>query len=187
MAHICPWWLGYALVNPVRRLIEHPRKVLGPFVREGMVVVEPGCGMGYFTLDLVRMVGPAGRVVAIDVQPRMIAALRRRASRAGLLERLDVRLAEPDHLGVEDLSGEVDLVVAIHLVHELVSPALFFAEVHHALKPGGAVLVIELKGHVSDPDFRASMEKAHAAGLVEEAGAFPDGHRSALLRRPAAR
>jgi len=88
---VCPWWLGYLLVSPVRRLVQDPRKVLAPYVREGMTVLEPGPGMGFFTLELARLVGPSGRVVALDIQPRMLAGLSRRIARAGLLERLGGR------------------------------------------------------------------------------------------------
>ena len=63
---ICPSWLGYFLINPLRKLLENPDKILGQFVREGMTVLEPGCGMGFFTLPLARMVGPKGRVVVAD-------------------------------------------------------------------------------------------------------------------------
>ena len=85
-SHLCPWWFGYLLVNPLRRLRQDPRRLLGPFVRDGMVVLEPGCGMGFFTLEAARMVGPDGRVVAVDVQPRMLAGLERRAARGQPLE-----------------------------------------------------------------------------------------------------
>lgn len=46
MSHTSPWWFGYFLLNPVRRLVQPPSRFRGPFVRPGMVVVEPGCGMG---------------------------------------------------------------------------------------------------------------------------------------------
>ena len=105
---VCPWWLGYLLVSPLRRLWEHPVRTLGPFVREGMLVLEPGCGMGFFTLDLARIVGPGGRVVAVDVQEKMLAGLRRRAAGAGLLDRIDARLARADSLGVADWAGRVE-------------------------------------------------------------------------------
>jgi predicted O-methyltransferase YrrM len=59
-------------------------------------VLEPGPGMGSFTLELARRVGPNGRVIAVDVQPRMIAGLKRRLAKAGLLERVDARIAPPD-------------------------------------------------------------------------------------------
>ena len=65
--HVCPWWAGYALLIPLRRWTHNPERWLGPLVREGMTVLEPGPGMGYFTLDLARMVGASGRVVAVAV------------------------------------------------------------------------------------------------------------------------
>ena len=92
MSHrVCPWWVGYFLASPLRRLVHNPSTILRPFVSEGMTVFEPGPGMGYFTMELARLVGRSGRVVAIDVQPNMLAELRRRAGRAGLLDRIDAR------------------------------------------------------------------------------------------------
>lgn len=165
MAHACPWWFGYILLNPLRRLVQKPARILGPFVRPGMVVLEPGCGMGFFTLELTRMVGAGGRVVAIDVQERMLAALRRRAVQDGLEGRIEIRLARPDRLGIADLAGQVDLVLAFYVVHELEEPAAFFAEVGTALKPDGAVLVAEPPLHVSRRAFAASLAVAERAGL----------------------
>jgi ubiquinone/menaquinone biosynthesis C-methylase UbiE len=165
MSHTCPWWFGYFLLNPLRRLAQRPTRVLRPFVRPGMLVVEPGCGMGFFTLDLARVVGPEGRVVAIDLQEKMLAGLRRRAARAGLESRIDIRLARPDRLGLADLAGQVDLVLAFYVVHELREPAAFFAEVAAALKAGGTVLVAEPPLHVSRAAFETSLATAERAGL----------------------
>jgi SAM-dependent methyltransferase len=141
--HICPWWLGYLLASPVRRLMYDPAKVLAPYVREGMTVLEPGPGMGFFTLELARRVGPSGRVVAVDVQSRMVEGLKRRAARAGLLERVDARLAARDSMGVTDLAGTVDFALAFALVHELPAADPFFIEVAEALKPGACLLLAE--------------------------------------------
>ena len=58
-----------------------------------MTVLEPGPGMGFFTLELARLVGPEGRVIAVEVQPQMIAGLRRRAERATLIDRIETRPA----------------------------------------------------------------------------------------------
>ncbi len=165
MAHTCPWWFGYFLLVPFRRLVHRPSRVLRPFVKEGMLVVEPGCGMGFFTLDLVRMVGPGGRVVAIDLQEKMLAGLRRRAARAGLEGRIDVRLARPDRLGIDDLAGQVDFVLAFFMVHEVQEKAAFFAEIASALKPDGTVLVVEPPLHVSRAEFQASLAAAERGGL----------------------
>jgi len=171
MAHdVCPWWIGYFLVNPLRRLLQDPAKILAPWVREGMTVLEPGPGMGFFTLEIARRVGPSGRVVAVDLQPRMLAALRRRAARAGVADRIDAREARPDALGVEDLAGKVDLVLAFALVHELPDAERFFAEVRATLAPGARVLVAEPAGHVEGADFEESMAAAGRAGLRREPG-----------------
>ena len=48
--HVCPPWMGRLLLNPLRKLVESPKKIFAPFVKEGMVVLEPGCAMGFFTL-----------------------------------------------------------------------------------------------------------------------------------------
>lgn len=184
--HVCPWWLGYGLLLPFRRLLEHPTRMLGPWVRDGMLVVEPGCGMGYFTLDLARMVGPTGRVVAVDVQERMLAGLRRRAARAGLGERIETRLAGPSGLGLGDLAGTADLALAIHMVHEVSDQAALFGELLAALRPGAPLLVIEPKGHVSEADFEASMQEAARAGFVVAERGLAGKPRAAVLRRPSA-
>jgi ubiquinone/menaquinone biosynthesis C-methylase UbiE len=185
MAHrICPWWLGYWLVSPLRKLRENPSKALAPFVREGMVVLEPGPGMGFFTLAVARLVGPEGRVVAVDLQPKMLASLERRASRAGLRDRIETRRAEPATLGVADLDGLADVALALYVVHELPDPAGFFGEIHAALKPGGSLLLAEPKGHVSEADFGASVATAQRAGF-RASGDLPGfwGRTAVLVKR----
>ena len=43
---VCPWWVGYILASPVRKLWQNPGRILEPFVQPGMNVLEPGPGMG---------------------------------------------------------------------------------------------------------------------------------------------
>lgn len=169
-ARVCPWWLGWFLASPIRKLRHDPARILAPHVREGMTVLEPGPGMGFFTLELARRVGPSGRVIAIDLQPRMLAGLRRRLERAGLGGRVVTRLAAKDSLGVADLAGAVDFVLAFAVVHELPDAAHFFAEIRATLAPGGKVLVAEPVGHVKPPGFEVSLAAAARAGLRHEPG-----------------
>jgi len=116
--------------------------------------------MGFFTLELARRVGPKGRVVAVDVQPRVIAGLKRRLARAGLLERVDARVATADSLGLSDLSGKIDFALAMAVVHETPGPGWFFGQVAETMKPGGIVLLAEPSGHVKDADFKAEIDAA---------------------------
>ena len=180
---VCPWWLGYFLASPLRRLWQDPRAILEPYVREGMTVLEPGPGMGFFTLELARRVGTAGRVVAVDVQPRMLAALRRRAERAGLGHRIETRRAEGAELGVADLAGEVGFVLAFALVHELPDPGAFFEQVERALARGGRVLVAEPRGHVSEAAFEETLGLARGKGLEAVASPAIRGSRASVLVR----
>jgi SAM-dependent methyltransferase len=183
--HVCPWWLGYLLVSPLRRLLEGPAKVLTPYVGDGMTVLEPGPGMGFFTLDLVRLAGNTGRVIAVELQPKMLQGLRRRAARAGLLERIDTRLAQPNSLGVADLKGQVDFAFAFHMVHELPDVAAFFAEVVNTLTPTGTLLLVEPAGHVPLTQFEQELKAASAAGLTVMARPLIRRSRAALLAKGA--
>jgi SAM-dependent methyltransferase len=130
-----------------------------------MTVLEPGSGMGFFTLDLARLVGPSGRVVAVDIQAKMLDRLKRRAAKAGLLDRIDVRLASADSMGIADLHGTIGFTLAFAMVHELPDVGRFFAEVAAASKPGAALLFAEPKGHVSDSDFDSELQAASQAGF----------------------
>lgn len=153
------------LASPLRRLIDDPAKILAPYVREGMTVLEPGPGMGFFTLELARRVGASGRVVVVDIQPRMLARLKRRASHAGLLARLDIRLAQPDSMGLAAEAGTVDFVLAFAMVHEMPSALSFFQEAAQAMKPGAHLLLAEPAGHVKPARFEKELASAAEAGL----------------------
>jgi len=121
--------------------------------------------MGFFTLELARLVGPSGRVIALDVQPKMLKALKRRARKADLLDRIDARLVAPNSLGVRDLSGSVDFTLAFAVVHELPDVSHFFHEAAMASKPGGLLLLAEPKGHVKETDFANELQAASQAGF----------------------
>ena len=180
---ICPWWLGYLLASPVRRLFQDPASIVQPYVRQGMTVLEPGPGMGFFTLELAQRVGPKGRVVAVDVQPRMIAGLKHRLARAGLLERVDARVATADSLGLSDLRGKIDFALAMAIVHETPGPGWFFGQVAETMKPGGIVLLAEPSGHVKDADFKAEIDAAAGAGLVVTEHPAVRHSQTALLKK----
>ena len=166
MAHrVCPWWIGYFLLSPLRRLAQDPERILAPYVSDGMTVLDVGCGMGYFSLPLARKVGPQGRVVCLDVQPRMLAALARRADRAGLAGRIEARLCHADGLGVEDLRGQVGFALLFAVAHEVPDATSLFRQVRVALRPGARVLIAEPRGHVPAVEFARSLDLAVAAGL----------------------
>ena len=160
--HVCPWWVGYLLISPVRRLVHDPEQIVGPYVRQGMTVMDVGCGMGFFTIAMAAMVGEHGQVIAVDLQERMLKVLQRRAACSGLADRILMHKCEPDRLGID---GPVDFILAFHMVHEVPNPRTLFSEFRSVLAPGGTVLYTEPKHHVTESEFNELLAAAEEAGL----------------------
>jgi len=130
-----------------------------------MTVLEPGPGMGFFTIPMARLVGPAGKVIAVDVQSKMIDGLKRRAAKANLLERIDARVTSADTMGLDDLRGKVDFTLAFAMVHEFPDAVHFFGEVGRASRAKASLLLSEPRGHVDETNFAAELLAAAAAGF----------------------
>jgi ubiquinone/menaquinone biosynthesis C-methylase UbiE len=180
---VCPWWFGYLLLSPIRRLRHDPSPILAPYLREGMTVLEPGPGMGFFTLELARRVGPTGRVIAVDVQPKMIKGLKRRAATANLAERIDARVTRPDSMQLDGLNSRIDFVLAFAVVHEMPEAAVFFAEAAATMKPEARMLLAEPMGQVTEAEFNAELQMAKRAGLEVEARPPIRRTRTGLLQK----
>jgi ubiquinone/menaquinone biosynthesis C-methylase UbiE len=181
---VCPWWIGYLLASPVRRWLgQDPVKILSPYVREGVTVLEPGPGMGFFTIPLARLVGPSGKVIAVDLQQKMIDGLKRRAARAGLLDRIDCRVAGAESMALNDLDAKVDFTLAFAVVHEFPDADRFFAEVARTSKPEAHLFLAEPMGHVDDLKFEVELRSAAAARLHVEAKPKVSRNHAALLVR----
>jgi SAM-dependent methyltransferase len=159
---VCPWWMCYTFDNPLRRLIQNPERLLEPCVKSGMTAVDIGCGMGYFTLGLAKLVGPGGKVIAVDLQEEMLAALNRRALRAGMSDRIVLHRCRPDRLGVEEIA---DFVLAFWMVHEVRDKSRFFGEIFSFLKTDGRLLLVEPRLHVNRSRFGRTVEVCRTAGF----------------------
>jgi len=139
--------------------------------------------MGFFTIPLARLAGPSGRIIAVDVQPKMIASLKRRAARAGLADRVDARVTTANTMGIGDLDGKVDFTLAFAMVHEFPDAAHFFSQVARASKQGAQVLVAEPRGHVNDVKFAAELSAAGNAGFsVLDRPAIPQSISALLVK-----
>jgi SAM-dependent methyltransferase len=163
---VCPWWIGYLLLSPMRRWRQNPGQILGPWVRPGMTVLDVGCAMGFFTLPMAEIVGPGGLVIAVDLQPRMLRALERRARRAGLAGSIETRDCAADSLGLADLAGRVDFALLFAVAHEVPDVGKLMAELAALLNPAGRALFAEPADHVSEQEFDAEVAAALAAGFT---------------------
>ena len=160
--YVCPWWLAYTFDNRLRRLFHKPEEILAPYVKPGMTVMDIGCGMGFFSIGMAKLVGPAGAVLAVDLQQKMLDVLMKRAARAGMAERIRPHRCAADRL---DINTPVDFVLACYMLHEVRDAHRLLEEVHACLKPGARLLVVEPKIHVSRRDFLRGVERAEAVGF----------------------
>jgi ubiquinone/menaquinone biosynthesis C-methylase UbiE len=164
-SHVCPWWLAYTFDNPIRRWLHRPRKLLAPYVKEGMHVIDVGCGMGVFTIAMAKKVGDSGRVTALDLQEKMLEIVRKRSKRAGVEHRIQTVQGSADQI---DAGAYLDFALAFWMVHEISDRPGFFQKISTALKPGGLLLMAEPAMHVSRRDFERSVEQAATAGLLPQ-------------------
>lgn len=160
--HVCPWWLCKSFDNPLRRLFQDPEKILEPHIKAGFTVIDVGPGMGYFTIPLLRLVGSGGKVVALDIQKRMLDALRQRAERAGLSGNLTTHLGKP---GDPAMPNDADFILIFWMIHEVPDQRAFLADLKACLRPGGRMLVVEPRLHVRAEKFRSTLDAAEQIGL----------------------
>ena len=160
--HTCPWWFVHSFDNPLRRWVQNPRAILANLVERGQTVMDVGCGAGYFSFALAEIVGAGGKVVALDIQEKMLEIARRRAERRRLNRRIEFRLCDSDSLGP---SEPVDFILAFWMVHEVSDREAFLEELRGLLKPDGALLIVEPKVHVPAHRFKATADLARRAGL----------------------
>ena len=161
--HICPWWLAYTFDNPLRRFLHDPDAILKAYLREGMTAIDLGCGMGYFSRAMAKIVGDAGSVIAVDLQKEMLAITRTRAEKDGVARRIRFLLAKDDDIGVTD---QVDFALAFWMVHEVADTRKFLSQVYAILKPAGTFLIVEPKMHVTRARFEETLSYARETGFM---------------------
>ncbi len=159
---VCTWWHAYSFDNPIRKLLHNPRKVLGAYVEDGMTVMDMGCGMGHFSIGMANLVGESGKVVAVDLQQKMLDVMLKRARRAGVAERITPHRCEAGNISVAET---VDFILAFWMVHEVPDQKDFFNQLKGCLAPGGKFLIAEPRFHVNAEDLDGSVETAETCGL----------------------
>jgi ubiquinone/menaquinone biosynthesis C-methylase UbiE len=160
--HVCEAEHSFALDNWIRKLIHQPKRILGDYIGEGDTVVDIGCGPGFFTIPMAEMVGPSGRVIAVDLQNAMLDRVKAKTAQHGFGERVDFHQCQSNKI---DLDLKADFILAYYMVHETPDPQRFLSEVKSMLKPGGKLLVVEPPIHVRKTTFQAMLVLAENVGL----------------------
>ncbi len=160
-----PW-----LVRESRQREEDCRLLLQALeIDAGQTVCDLGCGNGFYTLELARMVGPEGVVYAVDIQPEMLRML---AARAGDERLANIRPLVGTPIDPRLPEGEIDLVLCVDVYHEFSHPEQMLARIRRSLAPGGRLVLAEFRGE--DPAVPIKplhkMTKAQVRAELEPAG-----------------
>ncbi len=147
-----PQFLANFIDNPLRRKIQPPDEMpLRHGIEPGMTVLEVGPGNGRYTVATARRVGGMGKVVAIDIEPKMIERVTQRAQAEGITQ-IEAKVADVYDLPFED--GTFDAVYLITVISEIPQPERALREFHRVLSPTGTLAFSEM---LTDPDYpRAS-------------------------------
>ncbi len=159
---VCTWWHAYSFDNPLRKLVHSPRRVLGAYVQDGMSILAVGCGMGHFSIGMAKLVGNSGKVIAVDLQQKMLDVMLKRAKRAGVSDRILPHRCGADNIGVTET---VDFILAFWMVHEVGDQKDFFDQLKSVLAPGGKILMAEPRFHVNAEDVDQSIKIAETCDL----------------------
>jgi ubiquinone/menaquinone biosynthesis C-methylase UbiE len=159
---VCPWWLCFTFDNVFRRLFQNPDRILRSYIKPGWTVLDVGPGMGYFTVPLAKLVGDSGKVIAADLQPKMLDGVYRRSLRLGLQDRIKLHQSTSDKIGIIE---PIDFCLAFWMVHEVPDKPRFISEISSQLKPGGLFLLVEPRFHVSRKDYFETLRIAKGEGL----------------------
>jgi len=166
----CPAALAGLVDNPLRQ--RYMRPVFDRIgIQPGECVLELGPGPGFFTVEAARRAGPEGRLIAVDIQPKMIALLEQRLQQAGVTN-VETHVASAYELPAADAS--LDRAFLVTVLPEIPDPRRALAELHRTLKPGGVLSITE---EFLDPDYPLAAEtirQVEAAGfrLAERHGNF---------------
>jgi len=164
---VCPVERAGSLDSRIRRWLQNPQKILRPYIKEGMTVLDVGCGPGFFSIDMAQMVGNSGRVIASDLQKGMLQKVRDKIKGTELEKRITLHKCEENKIGV---SEPVDFVLLFYMVHEIPNKEEFFNEIKTILRPNGQALIVEPPFHVSKSAFEETVRRARDAGFTDIEG-----------------
>ena len=161
--HVCPVEGAGALDNSLRKLVQNPQKILKPYVKEGMTILDVGCGPGFFSVEIAKMLNGTGKVIAADAQGGMLDIIRRKIMGTPLEQRIELHQSSFESIGVTE---KTDFILAFYMIHEVKDQKKFLEELASILKPDGTMLIIEPKFHVSKRAFGATVDSLKDIGFA---------------------
>jgi ubiquinone/menaquinone biosynthesis C-methylase UbiE len=159
---VCPVEKAGGLDNSLRKFLQNPQRILSPYIHYGMTVLDLGCGPGVFSIEIAKLLGDSGNVIAADLQKGMLDKVLLKIKGTKLEQRIILHECKEDSI---DLTEKVDFVLAFYMVHEVLDHDHLFRELKSILKPNGQLFIVEPKFHVSKKSFESMIDRAKGFGL----------------------
>ena len=159
---ICPVERAGGLDNSLRKLFQNPQKILSPYINEGMTVLDLGCGPGFFSIEIAKMLNNSGKVIAVDLQEGMLEKVKNKIIGTEIEKRIEIHKCEEKKIGVTE---KIDFILAFYMIHEVPDQDNLIKELKSILKPGGKIYIIEPKFHVSKKSFDCMISKLDTVGF----------------------
>ena len=171
--------MANALDSKFRRLLHNPNKILKPFIRKNMTVLDVGCGPGVFSVEIAKLMEGTGKIISADMQEGMLEIIRNKIRGTPFENRFVLHKCQPDRVGV---SEKLDFVLMFYMVHEVPDRNSLFAEILPLINRDGLLMIAE-PSLVSKKAFSAMINSVKEYGFSEECGIKISFGRGIVLKR----
>lgn len=151
-----------ALESSFRYRFQNPRKILRTYLKPGMTVLDLGCGPGFFTTEIARMLDGSGKVIAADVQNGMLEKVRQKITGRDIECIVQIHKCQEKSLKLTD---KIDFVFAFFSFHEMSCLDNIIDEIKLLLKPEGEIFIAEQKFHVPKSTFIGIIDRLRKKGF----------------------
>ena len=159
---ICPVERARGLDNSFRKLLQNPKKLLNQYISQGMTVLDLGCGPGFFSIEIAKLLNDSGKVIAADLQEGMLNKVKHKIKGTDLEQRIELHKCKDDSI---DIIDKVDFVLAFYMIHEVPNQDNLFKELKSILNTNGKIYIIEPKFHVSKKKFSEMINRTKDIGF----------------------
>jgi len=159
---ICPVERAGGLDNSFRKLLQNPQKLLKEYIKQGMTVLDLGCGPGFFSIEIAKMLNNSGKVIAADLQKGMLEKVNKKIRGTELEQKIVLHKCSNSKIGITE---NVDFVLAFYMIHEVPDQDILFKELKSILNSDGKIYIIEPKFHVSKKAFKEMINRTIDIGF----------------------
>ena len=150
------------LESRLRLLLQNPGRILKGYIHPGMTVLDLGCGTGYFTLEIAKLLEKKGKVIAADVQKGMLEVLKQKLENSELQKQIQIHNNQESTL---NLTEKVDFIFAFYAFHEMKYLDSIINELQKIITPETKIFISEQKFHVSKYTFNTIVQKMENIGF----------------------